>query len=91
MTVPLDEAGVTTLVRQDKIQGQPEYLIRELLMSVWQRRGWPLQSMGFEEWSSLVQMLRSVPGSEDLVPVKRTFPGQIQAERGADGLYLRLS
>lgn len=86
-TIPA--AGDATLVRRDKTQGQPEYLLRELLMAVWQSRGWPLQSMGFEEWDSLVQMLRSWPGSEGTEPGKRTFPGQIEAESRPEGLHLR--
>ncbi len=81
--------GDATLVRRDKIQGQPEYLVRELLMAVWQTRGWPLQSMGFEEWDSLVQMMWSRPGPEGVPSGKRTFPGQIEAENQSEGLLLR--
>lgn len=81
--------GDATLVRRDKTQGQPEYLLRELLMAVWQTRGWPLQSMGFEEWDSLMQMLRSQSGAEGVVSGKRTFPGQIEAQSQPEGLQLR--
>ena len=85
------EVGVTTLVRQNKIQGQPEYLVRELLMAVWQAQGWPLQSMGFEEWNSLVQMLLGNSESPEVVSCSRTYPGRIQAECCAEGLWLRPS
>jgi len=73
----VDEAENVTFVRRDRMQGQPDYLVRELLMAVWQSRSWPLQSMGFEEWCLLVRMLRSEPGASNATPGKRTFPGQI--------------
>ena len=80
-----------TLIRRDRMEGQPEYLVRELFVAVWQARGWPLQSMGFEEWDSLVQMLLSDGESAESIGWSRTYPGRIQAECCGEGLLLRLS
>lgn len=85
----VDEAQGAALVRRGKMRGQPDYLVREVLMAIWRSRSWPLQSMGFEEWDLLVQMLRSEPGADDDVQVKRTLPGQIEAESQSTGLCLR--
>lgn len=77
------------LVARNPVVDQPDYLVRELLMSAWQAKGWPMQSMGFDEWDSLLQMLRNEPRWGAAALLKRTFPGQIQAECLADGLHLR--
>lgn len=86
--VVVDQPGGATLVKSEAILGQSEYLVRELLMAVWQARGWPLQSMGFEEWNLLVAMLRCQAGTSEGRSGKRTFPGRIQAVCDADGLWL---
>ena len=33
------------------------YVIRELLMAVWRKQGWPMQAMGFDQWDQLASML----------------------------------
>ena len=87
----VEGAADGTLIRRDKMEGQPDHLVRELFVAVWQARGWPLQSMGFEEWDSLVQMLLSAPKSSEAVCCSRTYPGRIQAECCEEGLWLRPS
>jgi tRNA(Ile)-lysidine synthase len=63
---------------------QPRHLVRELLLGVWRRRGWPLQSMGYAEWDELAGMLtRDGPGK------KKVFPGGVLAERTDGQLCLR--
>ena len=84
----VEMAEDSALVRRDKMEAQPEYLVRDTLLSVWRSRGWPLQAMGFEEWNLLVRMLRSDPQSRETEPNKRTFPGPIQAECCVEGLRL---
>ena len=32
---------------------RPRYLVRELLMALWRRQGWPLQAMGRQKWEEL--------------------------------------
>jgi hypothetical protein len=46
---------------------------RELLMAVWRRQAWPMQSMGFAQWDLLADILAS-PAA------KQTFPGNVLAE-----------
>jgi tRNA(Ile)-lysidine synthase len=62
------------------------YLVRELLIAVWQQQGWPLQAMGYERWEQLADLAcPAVPPSTDW---KRVFPGSICVQR--DGPWLRL-
>ncbi len=84
----LAEQDAGLLVLRDKVAGQSEYLVRELLIHAWQSRDWPMQSMGFDEWHLLVQMLRYDPESGEATSCKRSFPGQLQAECRPDGLHL---
>jgi tRNA(Ile)-lysidine synthase len=55
------------------------YLVRELLVAVWRRQGWPMRAMGFEQWEQLSDMLLkelpATPGSK----IKRIFPGNVSA------------
>jgi len=62
---------------------EPRYLIRELLIHAWRRRGWPEQSMGYAEWDQLAEML--LTGQ----PAKRMFPGGVTAKRDEQRLWLR--
>jgi tRNA(Ile)-lysidine synthase len=69
----------------------PPYLLRELFMLVWRRQSWPLQAMGFAEWSLLEKMLRE---SIDLSPKsceRRSFPGGIQVEAAHGEMRLKIS
>jgi tRNA(Ile)-lysidine synthase len=72
----------------DPLEGQPRYVVRELLMAVWRQHQWPLQAMGFEQWDLLAEM--ATAGSQGIVPPpqKRMFPGGILAEVRGDGLWL---
>jgi len=81
--------------------GQPRYLLRELLMAVWRKQRWPMQSMGFAQWDALQEMLaagwhghfargaiqhwRDASATQ---PVRQMFPGTVLAESGPDGLCL---
>jgi tRNA(Ile)-lysidine synthase len=75
---------------------QPRYLLRELLMAVWRRQGWPMQAMGFAQWEQLGDLIAGtqeggesagLPSSASSQP-RQTFPGNVSAEL-ADGV-LRL-
>ena len=55
--------------------------MREMLIATWRAQNWPLQAMGFAEWEALAAL-----GIEQ--PVKRTFPGNVTAERTAHQLVL---
>lgn len=85
----VEQRDDSVLVRRDRTEGQPEYLVREVFLAVWQSRGWPLQSMGFNEWQMLVDMLRSDSASRAAASQTRTFPGSIQVQCQPEGLFLR--
>ena len=59
---------------------QPPHLVREVLMDVWRRQGWPLVAMGFAEWESLAAMISAAAKPSAGGPRKRMFPGAIVAE-----------
>ncbi|MCR4415037.1 MAG: tRNA lysidine(34) synthetase TilS [Thermoguttaceae bacterium] len=73
-------------IARKPLADQPVYVVREVLMAVWRDQGWPLQSMGFDEWERLAQMVlgNSAAGS----PRACTFPGGILAELSEDVLRL---
>ena len=75
------------------------HLRREVFIALWQRMGWPLQSMGFAEWNLLAQMVlepqqsqqpkQHRDPSQNHSPMhKRVFPGNIVAERKGDQILL---
>jgi len=72
--------GGAVCVSGDGLQGQPRYVVRELLMAIWRQQDWPLQAMGFEEWELLAEM--ALPGSvaPQGASQKHTFPGGVLAE-----------
>ena len=49
------------------------YLVRQILMEVWRRQGWPLGEMGFQQWESIAKMLENRQTSSAL-----TMPGRIR-------------
>ncbi len=51
------------------------YLVRELLMAVWRRAGWPMQSMGMLKWDELCELATS-----PTTTAKRIFPGGVAVE-----------
>lgn len=61
-----------------------QYLVRELLMTLWRRMDWPRQSMGMAQWDELAEL--ALRPSE---PAKRVFPGGITVE--VAGGVMRLS
>ena len=56
------------------LAGQPRYVVREVLIAVWRRWQWPLQSMGLAEWEILAEMAVAPPASPQ-ARRKRMFPG----------------
>ncbi|MHB8899106.1 MAG: tRNA lysidine(34) synthetase TilS [Thermoguttaceae bacterium] len=84
----VEQVNDRVLVRRQQLAAEADYLVRETLLATWQAQGWPLQSMGLEEWDLLVEMLRG-DRQEKALPGKRMFPGLIEAERCPEGLRLR--
>jgi tRNA(Ile)-lysidine synthase len=67
------------------------YLLRELLMLVWRRQEWPLQAMGFAEWSLLEKMLQRSFSLLSKNGEKQIFPGNIQVETVRGEMKLNLN
>ena len=67
-----------------ELGGVPHYLARELLVTVWRHRRWPLRAMGYQRWEQLADLV----GTPPIGPWKQVFPGSIVAER--QGPWLRL-
>jgi tRNA(Ile)-lysidine synthase len=68
------------------------YLVRELLMAIWRRQGWPMQAMGLVQWEQLSDLTiagvfagraRSQRGLG-----RQVFPGAVSAEVVAGQLRL---
>lgn len=70
------------------LAGAPPYLVREMLIELWQASQWPLQSMGLAQWQILLEMM---PPADSGAPAKQVFPGNILAERSDEDGVLRLS
>lgn len=60
----------------------PDYLVRQLLIRIWQRQAWPLQAMTFDKWQQLAALIRA--GRNDLL----NLPGDIQAKKQGEQLLL---
>lgn len=78
-------AGVSLDCRP--LAGQDRHLVREMLIAVWQRQGWPLQAMGFAQWDSLAGMALAQE-QDDAKLRAQMFPGAITAQRQAERLML---
>ena len=59
-------------------------MVRELLMAVWRRMGWPLGSMGSVKWEELAGM--ATPAAPT---AKRVFPGEVTVEVADGEMRLR--
>jgi len=70
------------------LEGQPRYVVRELLIAVWRAQGYPEQAMGFDHWTQLAELALAADG----VPAgKAVFPGGILARRDRETLILQLA
>ena len=64
---------------------EPRYVVRELLVAVWRRQGWPEQAMGFDEWESLADLLLS---PDPRTGTLRLMPGGVAVARRGDRFVL---
>jgi tRNA(Ile)-lysidine synthase len=62
------------------LAGQPRYLLRELLIAAWRDAGWPLQSMGFQQWDALAAMSVPIDAGDRPATGPLILPGNIRAE-----------
>jgi tRNA(Ile)-lysidine synthase len=97
--VRMDPSGAAR-IELGLLADQPRYLLRELLISVWRRAGWPMQSMGLAQWEQLAEAASRGTASGDRAaaapaatglpgamsfPLPRHFPGGVCVEI-ADGI-----
>lgn len=64
-------AGNIIVLMRAPLETAAPLLVRELLRLVWQREGWPLGDMGFEEWERAAALARGANLGNDL-------PGGVQ-------------
>ncbi|MBL9125203.1 MAG: tRNA lysidine(34) synthetase TilS [Planctomycetaceae bacterium] len=67
---------------------QPRHLVRELLVHVWRKQGWPEQSMGLAEWDRLAGLCAELETPASAPPAVQMFPGGVRAERSGAILHL---
>jgi tRNA(Ile)-lysidine synthase len=91
--VKLETDGMAT-IDVVNLSTQPRYVLRELLMAIWRRQGWPMQAMGFAQWEQLADLAvgkkqespvlneakSSQPTSPQRNPPRQIFPGNVSAE-----------
>lgn len=65
-------AGPLVIVDRQSLAAVPRHLMREVLHLVWEREGWPLGPMGFEDWDRLAAVAGGEIAAVDL-------PGGIRA------------
>jgi len=85
----IDDHGGSVRIDLGGLVGQSRYVIRELLIAVWRRQDWPMQSMGFSQWDLLAEMILDGIEGPMSEPRKQTFPGQVLAELHDSHLLLR--
>lgn len=61
------------------------YLVRRLLVAVWNERHWPRQAMQLGHWETLAQLAQAADTGH---PVRQTLPGAIRATRHESWLRL---
>jgi tRNA(Ile)-lysidine synthase len=70
------------------LAGKPRYLLRELLIAAWRDAGWPLQSMGFQQWDALTEMTLKNDAGDRPAAGTLILPRNVRAEVRDDELYL---
>jgi tRNA(Ile)-lysidine synthase len=63
------------------LEGQPRHLVREVFVTLWRRKNWPRQRMGFDDWDRLYRLTQE-GGTIAL-------PGKIEASRRGTLIVLR--
>jgi tRNA(Ile)-lysidine synthase len=76
-----DGSGEICRLKLDAMRGQPPHLVRELFVTLWKRKGWPRQRMGFDEWDRLAGLVNRGGTA--------TLPGTIEATVRGSLLVLR--
>lgn len=80
---PAPSGGI--LLRCEPLRDAVPYLVREMLIYLWSERGWPQQSMGFQQWEQLSAMAVADGDS------KKMFPAGVTVEKKGGQLTLTRS
>jgi hypothetical protein len=67
-------AGRTTVLDAARLGRLPAYLAREVLRTVWQSLGWPMDAMTAAHWDRLMRIIEGAESAAD-------FPGGVHARR----------
>ena len=73
----------TVTMQVEPLRRVSKYLVREVFIRIWQKQLWPQQSMGFEQWNELADLIRSPRETA------RDLPGSIRLTCELDSLTLR--
>ncbi len=90
VTVVIDAMTDIKIVQIDtkRLAAEPPYLVRELLIAVWRKNRWPMQAMGFDEWSHLAEMIQFSASTNSTTIRRQTFPANVSATAKAGSLLL---
>jgi tRNA(Ile)-lysidine synthase len=68
----LPRAGALLVFDRAVLAAAPRRLVRALLRLAWEREGWPVGGMGYEDWQRLADLVQDETGAVDL-------PGRVRA------------
>lgn len=65
------------------LAAEPIHFVRETLVHIWRRQGWPMQNMSLEHWQALAELAQRAVSAGAI-----TLPGAVQARRTGEALHL---
>jgi tRNA(Ile)-lysidine synthase len=68
----LPRAGALLIFDRAALAAAPRRLVRAMLRMAWEREGWPVGGMGYEDWQRLADLVQEETGAVDL-------PGRVRA------------
>jgi tRNA(Ile)-lysidine synthase len=77
------QPGASQQLDCSALQLAPDHLRREAFVLLWQQQGWPLQSMTFNHWQQLAEIVAA-----DAADTRIHLPGSIQVQRRGNRLSM---
>ena len=81
----ISETANHVIFRKPLLKKADPHLVRELLIHIWHEQNWPRQSMGFDQWNAIAQLVHAATTSCTTL----TLPGSIQASNTKSTLELK--
>ena len=81
----ISETANHVIFRKPLLKKADPHLVRELLIHIWHEQNWPRQSMGFDQWNAIAQLVHAATTS----CTSLTLPGSIQASNTKSTLELK--